>query len=117
MYYLFAAFPPTFEKSPLPPNQYGTLESDVTLTCEPEASPRPIITWKKDGGHVSLDDRVRLLGNGFLHIIKMSESDAGNYTCTAENIHGQAESTGQLSILGKWFIIHFLSPVRIVGQG
>ncbi|TSK18090.1 B-cell receptor CD22 [Bagarius yarrelli] len=60
--------------------------SSVTLNCSSDANP-PIHSyiWYKDGSSVET-------GDTFI-IIKVRSEDSGDYTCKAENKHGQQSST------------------------
>ena len=44
--------------------------------------------------------RVRLMPNGNLRITGVVSTDAGTYTCVASNEHGEAKSSGLLTVLG-----------------
>ena len=72
IHFSLAAFPPNFAKYPLLPNQYGTVQGNVTIMCRAEGAPRPEIVWFKDGGRLSVSEqpsaRVRKLANGWLFI-------------------------------------------------
>lgn len=45
--------------------------------------------------------RLQVLRSGTLVITSVSRDDAGNYTCTATNVHGKASSSGRLIVLRK----------------
>lgn len=83
---------------------------NATIFCRPEAAPTPTIIWYKNGAIMSPgnDDaaRVRQMTNGNLFISPLLQSDQAVYKCTAENKFGIAESTGNLTVLGK-FIFPF----------
>ena len=99
-----AAFKPSFSKYPLQPNLYATLGGNVTTICQPEAAPRADNVWQRDGMNVNPSEeetaRVRLMPNGNLRITGVVASDAGTYTCVASNEHGEAKSSGLLTVLG-----------------
>ena len=101
MHASFAALAPTFEKFPLQPMQYATLNNNLTIICSPEAAPYPQISWQKDGRDLNPSGNIIQLPNGNLHIDKVKESDAGRYTCIATNELGTAESSIELDILSK----------------
>ncbi|KAK3105798.1 hypothetical protein FSP39_005948 [Pinctada imbricata] len=96
-------FAPKFSKNPLK-DMVGALNGEITIVCEPEAAPRPIITWKKDNGAISSDGRRRILPNGNLHILDLSYADRGFYTCQAENSAGKSASTSRLMVKGATVI-------------
>nr|XP_020731255.1 hemicentin-2-like [Odocoileus virginianus texanus] len=70
------------------------------LPCTASGSPKPNITWEKDGQPVSgAEGKFTIQPSGEL-LVKNSESqDAGTYTCTAENAVGRARRRVHLTIL------------------
>ena len=62
------------------PPQAKTVRENATLqlTCEATGQPRPTITWSKDGVRQKSD------GDRF-EISSIKRSQAGTYTCTADN--------------------------------
>ncbi|KAB0366601.1 hypothetical protein FD754_010757, partial [Muntiacus muntjak] len=70
------------------------------LPCTASGSPKPNITWEKDGQPVSgAEGKFTIQPSGEL-LVKNSESqDAGTYTCTAENAVGRAHHRVHLTIL------------------
>ncbi|XP_041365498.1 hemicentin-2-like isoform X2 [Gigantopelta aegis] len=64
----------------------------ATFEClAPEGNPKPMIYWSKDRTRLDVDsdDRIRvLLDGGQLEISNVRTSDAGRYTCEAENPAG-----------------------------
>ncbi|OWF40587.1 contactin-like [Mizuhopecten yessoensis] len=99
------AFPPSFAKYPVVEEFIGALNGNLTIVCKPEAAPKAVITWLKNGANLNLrvsstetGDRVRLLPNGFLYMTQLTYGDNGLYTCVAENSLGKATSSGRLTI-------------------
>uniref|UniRef100_A0A3Q4HTJ7 Hemicentin 1 n=1 Tax=Neolamprologus brichardi TaxID=32507 RepID=A0A3Q4HTJ7_NEOBR len=63
----------------------------VTLECESNAVPPPVITWYKNGRVVTESANLRVLAEGQILEIKGSEvSDTGQYVCMATNVAGQS---------------------------
>ncbi|XP_050293568.1 contactin isoform X2 [Anthonomus grandis grandis] len=93
------AFPPSFKKHPLESETYAAEGGNVTIRCNPEAAPRPIFTWKKDGIEIGVGGHRSIFPNGNLLLSPVSRDDEGVYTCTASNELGMAESKGRLIIL------------------
>ncbi|XP_043215270.1 contactin-like [Amphibalanus amphitrite] len=93
------AFAPSFAKQPLEALMYAGLGMNQTIACEPEAAPRPDITWTLDGRPIGTGGRRRVLANGYLQLDPVSQEDAGEYTCTATNQYGSDSSSGRLRVL------------------
>uniref|UniRef100_A0A8C3AK84 Contactin 3b n=1 Tax=Cyclopterus lumpus TaxID=8103 RepID=A0A8C3AK84_CYCLU len=72
--------------------------SEVTLECEPQASPPAITLWKKGNEILQRSERITLLPNGTLKIANVTRRDAASYTCVAKNQFGTASTTGRLLI-------------------
>ncbi|KAH9496084.1 Contactin-2 [Bulinus truncatus] len=99
------AFKPSFARRPVNPSQMGTEGGQVTITCQPESAPPPIITWMKDGAPLpastDLADRVVQLITGDLLIKSLLVSDKGIYRCTASNEFGSESSSCILTIASQ----------------
>ncbi|CAD7667905.1 unnamed protein product [Nyctereutes procyonoides] len=64
---------------------------EVTLDCEAQGSPPPLVTWTKDFRPVpSITNRHRLLPSGSLRLAQAQVGDSGLYRCTANNPAGSA---------------------------
>ncbi|XP_039213555.1 hemicentin-1 isoform X2 [Crotalus tigris] len=71
----------------------------VTLECESNAVPPPIITWYKNGRIISVSSNVGFIADGQTLHIKMTEvSDTGQYVCKAINIAGRDDKTFHLNV-------------------
>lgn len=77
----------------------------VELVCIVHARPTPKIEWTKDNAPITLDSHIEEQQNGghrnSIKITKISESDFGEYVCTAENKFGVVESSISLTGLPK----------------
>lgn len=64
-----------------------TLNTDQDLVCTADANPRPdgFVTWTREGFDISMHTALFRDGNGVLQIQNVSKSDAGMYTCHADN--------------------------------
>ncbi|XP_046331627.2 contactin-like [Haliotis rufescens] len=111
-------FAPTFAKHPVDPSQLATVGGNATVICQPEAAPKPEITWKKDGRSLGLSTGVaghlQLLANGNLLITDVTGSDAGHYECTATNDKGSASSGGKLEVVERTTLSISPSGTRVV---
>ena len=73
---------------------------DVKLPCQAVGAPLPEIHWKIKGTPYAVTERIRLLPEGSLLIPEVTRDDAGEYTCTVENMYGQDTVSHQLSVQG-----------------
>ncbi|POI25559.1 hypothetical protein CIB84_010691, partial [Bambusicola thoracicus] len=81
--------PPTIQIQP------GMLDvivnNSILLPCEAVGTPRPIITWQKEGISImTAGNSYMALPNGSLWITESTVEDAGTYTCVAQNLAGTA---------------------------
>uniref|UniRef100_A0A8C3N479 Hemicentin-1 n=1 Tax=Geospiza parvula TaxID=87175 RepID=A0A8C3N479_GEOPR len=66
------------------------VNNPLSLYCETNAVPPPVLTWFKDGHPLSSSDRVLILPGGrVLQIARARAADAGRYACVAVNEAGQ----------------------------
>ncbi|KAG8198932.1 hypothetical protein JTE90_015139 [Oedothorax gibbosus] len=94
---IFVEAPPVFLERPR--DQEALQGNAVELICLVEGSPRPVLSWSKDGVPVHTKDRVTLLKNSTtLKIVKVQVEDGGIYTCHAENTGGERNSSALLMI-------------------
>ena len=73
----------------------------ITLSCPADGSPRPKITWKKDGVELVPGERYVVDDKGSLTITSAVTDDSGTFTCTAKNIAGAEEASSSIDILGR----------------
>ncbi|XP_045626988.1 hemicentin-2 [Ursus americanus] len=82
------------------PDLSTTEGSHALLPCSASGSPKPSITWEKDGQPVSgAEGKFTLQPSGELLVKNLESRDAGTYTCVAENAVGRARRRVHLSIL------------------
>ncbi|XP_019355735.1 hemicentin-1 isoform X2 [Alligator mississippiensis] len=66
------------------------LNNPLSLYCETNAVPPPVLTWYKDGYPLTSSDKVLILPGGrVLQIPRAQVEDAGRYTCVAVNEAGE----------------------------
>uniref|UniRef100_T1JDB9 Neuronal cell adhesion molecule n=1 Tax=Strigamia maritima TaxID=126957 RepID=T1JDB9_STRMM len=96
------ALPPTIVEPPKA--KYETVDSlFITLTCRVFGAPKPQVVWKLNGKELT-GGRFNVLDSGDLEIRNVIFSDAGHYSCEAENSLGVARSdmdVGFLEVRGK----------------
>ncbi|XP_036769471.2 hemicentin-2 isoform X1 [Manis pentadactyla] len=72
---------------------------EVTLDCEAQGSPPPLITWTKDSRPVPpITDRHHLLPSGALRLAQAQVDDGGLYKCRASNPAGSASQHYSLRV-------------------
>lgn len=89
-----------------------TYREDVTLPCQAVGAPLPEVSWKIKGSVYTPSERVRLLAEGSLMIREVTRDDAGEYTCTVENMYGRDTVTHQLQVQCIYW--HLLSLDRVM---
>ena len=100
---------------------HNVIENDtnsVTFTCEAIGEPSPTISWYFNYVMIITSDKHSLSAagvpgrvEGSLQIINPETSDAGTYTCHAENVAGSDNSSGILTVNGK---IHVTSNMLVI---
>lgn len=91
--------------SVLPRNQFASLtQRFVRFDCVVQGNPRPHLAWLFNNQKILLNDRITLKHNGTLYIEELEPTDAGQYTCRAENANGINTATARLDILRKSMI-------------
>ncbi|XP_042267975.1 immunoglobulin superfamily containing leucine-rich repeat protein 2 [Thunnus maccoyii] len=94
--------------------------SMVILTCESKGSPKPQVSWEVNAGNQNVifplpstgeindmpindkttNNQFLVYGNGTLIIPRMSKKEDGNYSCSAVNDLGKAESSVKVALAG-----------------
>ncbi|XP_067885034.1 ADAMTS-like protein 1 [Heterodontus francisci] len=70
------------------------LRANITIMCQVNGVPDPIVTWAKDQG--PLDANAQLFQNGSLSITNVTLANQGLYSCHASNALGQVMATTRL---------------------
>lgn len=87
------AVPP---REPVVNNSLTVLEgSTLLLHCSTQGSPAPTLTWLKDGelvGTITVDEL------SVLEVFEVTPQGAGQYRCLAENEHGRASSSLNVTV-------------------
>ena len=75
----------------------------LTLNCSATGDPQPVISWRKQGGHLPVGRSQQI--NGALVIRDITKNDIGYYICTATSAgvfdvealtHVEVDPKGQL---------------------
>ncbi|KAG7518324.1 leucine-rich repeat, immunoglobulin-like domain and transmembrane domain-containing protein 3 [Solea senegalensis] len=92
------------------------LGSNVLLRCDTTGTPTPALYWSKSDGSLVNNTVQESPGEGIrwsimsLHGILFK--DAGNYSCKAKNVAGNAEATISLSVAGTTTMSTTVPPVE-----
>ncbi|EYB87861.1 hypothetical protein Y032_0256g374 [Ancylostoma ceylanicum] len=104
-------------------------KQEAVLKCKVKGEPRPKIKWTKEGKEVEMSTRIRTEfkedGTLTLTINEVTQQDAGEYRCMAENELGTAWTEGPIIIAAfgaapqEGEAPDFVMPVRpvVVGEG
>ena len=71
---------PRFTVKP-PMSIFAVLGDTLTLNCSATGDPQPVISWRKQGGHLPVGRNQQI--NGALVIRDITKNDTGYYICTA----------------------------------
>lgn len=86
----------------LPAKQHALQnQPSIHFDCNANGSPKPHVAWLLNGQRILRTERVSIYQNGSLFIANVEESDAGEYTCQAENLHGKTAATAALEVYGN----------------
>jgi len=89
--FVFVLLVPPVIQDDISGNVSAVANSMLTLSCPATGTPPPHISWFKDRYPLSGNEvGVRVLPGGSLQLDHVQFSDAGQYTCVAENAAGNA---------------------------
>ncbi|XP_038843444.1 pro-neuregulin-2, membrane-bound isoform-like [Salvelinus namaycush] len=75
--------------------------SRLTVKCEATGNPSPTYKWFKDGSELKKSREVKIKSsqkNSRVQISRAKLEDSGNYTCVAENLLGNSNSTSTVHV-------------------
>uniref|UniRef100_A0A7E4VRS3 Ig-like domain-containing protein n=1 Tax=Panagrellus redivivus TaxID=6233 RepID=A0A7E4VRS3_PANRE len=103
-----------------PADNSGKEGQNAVFKCQAAGKPSPVYKWFKheeNGGQTELNASDKYtLANGLLEINYLTESDAGEYSCYAENELGNATRASQLKILRKPRIFGMVDTTVLLGD-
>ena len=83
------------------PNEMRTIRGNKdTLTCQASGTPRPVITWFKNGRLLRSPSIKGTKAYSTLTFDPISISDQGNYWCEASNVFG-SKKTSTVAVSGR----------------
>ncbi|EDW51334.1 GM21680 [Drosophila sechellia] len=89
------AEPPTISEAPA---AVSTVDGrNVTIKCRVNGSPKPLVKWLRASNWLT-GGRYNVQANGDLEIQDVTFSDAGKYTCYAQNKFGEIQADGSLVV-------------------
>ncbi|KAG8450289.1 hypothetical protein GDO86_002804, partial [Hymenochirus boettgeri] len=95
-------------------NATADRQEDITLFCHATGSPRPYITWHRNGRLVEENDKYDLKeDNTELTIRNIVNSDAGMYTCRASNKAGFTEKHSFLQVFVQPHIVQLQNETTV----
>ncbi|XP_029647063.1 contactin-2 isoform X1 [Octopus sinensis] len=114
-----ASFAPKFIQYHLPSSTLAARTGKVSLRCHPDAIPKATISWSRNGADLGLDSsqstgRIQKLLNGNLFIQDITQSDAGEYKCTATNNQGEASQSTKLRVVENLVISRRPSNIEVI---
>ncbi|XP_035392059.1 hemicentin-1 [Electrophorus electricus] len=68
----------------------AVLGQPLSLVCSADGQPKPEIQWHRERRPLVAGTHLHLFFNGTLHVPSTQRSDAGTYTCSAQNVAGGA---------------------------
>lgn len=93
-----------------PSRQFARIgQSFISFDCVARGHPRPHIVWLFNGQRILLNERISIRYNGSIFLQNIQDSDAGLYTCIAENINGKLNASATLEVMGKFCTSKFIN--------
>ncbi|XP_035386466.1 obscurin isoform X5 [Electrophorus electricus] len=97
------------------------LGQTVKLACKVTGSPKPVVTWFKDGRAVEVDPHHIIIedpdGSCTLILDNMTADDSGQYMCFASSAAGNASTLGKITVqVPPRFVNKLRNATLIVGE-
>ena len=81
---------------------------NTNFYCTAGGNPRPEIEWRFKGSKLVSGSKYLIKYDGELNIKHLNYSDAGQYTCVAQNILGSHNASGKLTVRGENINLYLL---------
>ena len=88
-----------------PRNMAKPIGSNVSFFCNATSEPQHVITWTFNGNRIEFGPRYTIETTptiSTLTIAGIQAGDAGTYSCTVSNIHGNDSASAELEVLSKY---------------
>lgn len=100
-----------------PRNAGVPIGRSAVFSCNVSAEPPPVITWRFNGVEITAGSKYTVMATAgetmttlsVLTINNLTVSDNGDYSCSAENDHGNETSTANLIVQSK--LLMFFSAI------
>lgn len=76
--------------------------TSVTLECSAEGSPKPSVSWTKNGKPLESKDRVSIGKDGAMTIRNTRVADSGRYMCSAKSPIGESYEASSVYVRGNY---------------
>ncbi|KPI96140.1 Peroxidasin [Papilio xuthus] len=101
----------------LPRDKIARLDDNVKFDCVATGNPTPHIAWFFNKERILLSDRITMRHNGSMVIEKIQHTDAGLYTCEAENLNGHISAQAKLEVMvAPAFVVVPKDEVITIGE-
>ncbi|XP_026757851.2 peroxidasin [Galleria mellonella] len=71
----------------------------VIFDCVAKGNPKPHLSWYFNDERILLSERYSIQHNGSIIIQNVQDTDAGSYSCQAENINGKITASADLEVM------------------
>ena len=76
--------------------------TSLTLKCYTEGSPKPTVSWSKNGQALESKGRISISNDGSMTIKNTRMEDTGRYKCSAKNVIGETSAASSVFIRGNY---------------
>ena len=76
--------------------------TSLTLKCYAEGSPKPTLSWSKNGQPLESKGRISISDDGTMTIKNTRTHDTGRYRCSARNAIGEASEASSVYVHGNY---------------
>ena len=84
-----------------PTDIHSRLEQNIRFECLVDGNPKPRIEWRKDAQLLPEPSDYIRIGDGFLIVEELVQSDIGMYQCLASNEFGNIQASAELFVYKK----------------